>query len=118
VVASTASPPTTTAPTTTAAPAAPAVAYSIEPKTCQQKGNSITYTATILNKSTAAFDYTITVVFKDKSGAAVANASANVAKLAPNKAIDFTATGTANKDLANTGASCDVQKVDAKPSGA
>ncbi|MDQ3107797.1 MAG: hypothetical protein M3Q68_08345 [Actinomycetota bacterium] len=125
----TARPPTTTAPaTTTTAPAttarattttaAAAVAkYGLEPKSCvQNANNSITYTATIKNDSTAAFDYTIRVVFKDASGASAASSDASVSKLDAGKSVDFTATGTPNRNLANAG-NCTVERVDARPSG-
>jgi len=57
-----------------------------------------------------------TDVFKDKSGASVASSDAAVNKLAAGKATDFTATGTSTKSLADTGASCTVERVDARPS--
>ncbi|HUP85207.1 MAG TPA: FxLYD domain-containing protein [Acidimicrobiales bacterium] len=101
--------------TTTSAPA-PAVKYGIEPKSCvQNANNSITYTATITNQSTAAFDYTVRVVFKDANNTSVATADANVTKLAAGKSVDFTATGTPNRSLANAG-QCTVERVDAKAS--
>jgi hypothetical protein len=102
--------------TTTAKPAV-AANYAIEPKTCVQNGNSITYTATLTNKASAAFDFTVRVVFKDSSGAAVASSDAAVNKVAPNKSVDFTATGTTSRNLANSGANCTVERVDAHPSG-
>ncbi len=114
----TAAPTTTTAraTTTTAAPAA-AVKYGIEPKSCVQNANrSITYTAAIKNDSTAAFDYTIRVVFKDAKGASVASTDATVTRLAAGQTVDFTATGTPNRDLTNAG-QCTVERVDARPSG-
>jgi len=93
------------------------VKYGIEPKSCvQNANNSITYTATITNQSTAAFDYTVGVVFKDASGASVAKADAKVDKLAAGKSAEFTATGTPPRNLANTG-NCTVERVDARPSG-
>jgi hypothetical protein len=107
---------TTSARATTTTAAAVAPKYGIEPKSCvQNANNSITYTATIKNDSTAAFDYTIRVVFKDASGASAASSDATVSKLAPGRSVDFTATGTPNRNLAGSG-NCNVEKVDAKPS--
>ncbi|MEA3075839.1 MAG: hypothetical protein QOF60_747 [Actinomycetota bacterium] len=109
---------TTAKPAATTTTAKPAVAanYAIEPKTCVQNGNSITYTATLTNKASAAFDFTVRVVFKDSSGAAVASSDAAVNKVGPNKSVDFTATGTTSRNLANSGANCTVERVDAHPS--
>lgn len=120
--------PTTEAPTTTAAPAtttakpttttaAAAVAdYSIEPKSCVQNGNSITYTASVKNDSSAPFDFTVDVSFKSADGSEVAKATANVTRLAGGRSAEFSATGTSSRNLAGTGASCDVVRVDAQPS--
>jgi hypothetical protein len=46
----------------------------------------------------------------------VASSDAAVNKLAAGKSTDFTATGTSTKALADTGASCTVERVDARPS--
>ena len=105
---------TTARPTTTTA--APQPKYSIEPKSCVQNGNSITYTASVKNDSPVAYDYTIDVSFKTSDGSEVAKASANVTRLAPGRSADFSATGTSSRSLAGTGASCDVTRVDARPS--
>jgi len=107
---------TTTARATTTTAAAPAVKYGIEPKSCiQNANNSITYTGTITNESTVPFDYTIRVVFKDGE-TSVASTDANVARLAAGRSVDFTATGTPNRNLTN-GGKCTVERVDARPSG-
>ncbi len=108
---------TTTARATTTTAAAAVAKYGIEPKSCvQNANNSITYTATIKNDSTAAFDFTIRVVFKDASGASAASSDASVSKLDAGKSVDFTATGTPSRNLANAG-NCVVERVDARPSG-
>jgi hypothetical protein len=92
------------------------VKYGIEPKSCvQNSNNSITYTATITNQSTAAFDYTIRVVFKS-GDASVASSDATVTRLAAGASVDFTATGSTSRNLTN-GGQCDVERVDARPSG-
>jgi len=82
-----------------------------------QNGNSITYTATLTNKASVSFDYTVRVVFKDSAGKAVASSDAAVNKVGSNRSVDFTATGTSSTTLANTGASCNVERVDARQSG-
>jgi hypothetical protein len=114
----TAAPTTTTAKatTTTAAPAAPVVKNGIEPKSCVQNADkSITYTATIKNDSTAPFDYTVRVIFRN-ADSVVASSEANVTRLAAGASVDFTATGKTTRDLTASG-SCTVEKVDARPSG-
>ncbi len=108
---------TTTAKATTTTAAAPAVKYAIEPKSCVQNADkTITYTATITNQSTVPFDYTVRVAFKDDKGASAASSDAKVNLLAAGKSVDFTAKGTPSRSLVNVG-SCDVEQVDAKPSG-
>ncbi|HVM07749.1 MAG TPA: hypothetical protein VM345_04755 [Acidimicrobiales bacterium] len=103
---------TTAAPTTTA----PAPNYSIEPKSCVQNGNSITYTAAVTNSASGPWDFTIDISFKTADGGEVAKATANVTRLASGRTADFSATGTSSRNLAGTGASCDVTRVDARPS--
>jgi hypothetical protein len=110
----TASPTTTARATTTTA--AVQADYAVTPKSCVQNGNSITYTASITNKASEPFDFTVSVSFKDASGAEVAKATANVTKLASKRTADFSATGTSTKNLVGTGASCNVTGIDAKPS--
>jgi outer membrane biosynthesis protein TonB len=115
--------PAATTTTTTAKPAATTTTvatvapnYTIDPKSCVQTGNSITYTATVTNKASVPFDFAVTVTFKDSSGAQVASADANVTKLGSGRSADFSAKGTSSKSLAGTGASCEVTKVDAHAS--
>lgn len=112
----TTAPATTTTARATSTTVAAAVKYGIEPKSCvQNANNSITYTATITNQSTVAFDYTVRVVFKD-GDTSVASTDANVARLAAGRSVDFTATGTPSRNLTN-GGQCSVERVDARPSG-
>ncbi len=103
---------TTTQATTTSGPPAPVADYEIEPKSCVQSGSSVTYAASITNKSTAAFDYTIAVVFKNGGGATMGTATATVSNLAAGRSTDFTAT---LRD-AGTPSSCDVSSVEPRPS--
>lgn len=68
------------------------------------------------NQSTVPFDYTVRVSFKDGAGAVVATSDATVARLQPGKASDFTASGKPNRSLTGAG-NCNVERVDARPSG-
>ena len=105
---------TTARATTTTAASQPK--YSIEPKSCVQNGNTITYTASVKNDAAAAYDFTVDVSFKTSDGTEVAKGSATVSKLGSGRSADFTASGTSSRTLAGTGASCEVTRVDARPS--
>ncbi|MGI8791740.1 MAG: hypothetical protein ACR2H3_00935, partial [Acidimicrobiales bacterium] len=115
--------PTTDAPATTAAPTtkapsttvAPVPNYSFVPKTCEQNGQQITYTGDMTNKADRAYSFVVRVVFKDSGGATVAESTARIDKLASGQKTTMSTTGTSNKSLAGSGASCDVEKIDATP---
>lgn len=103
---------TTAAPTTTA----PQPKYSIDPKSCVQNGNTITYTASVTNEAATPYDFTVDVSFKTSDGTEVAKGTATVSRLGPGRTADFSTSGTSSRSLAGTGASCDVTRVDARPS--
>jgi hypothetical protein len=105
---------TTTARATTTT--APEPKYSIEPKSCVQNGNTITYTASVTNEAATAYDFTVDVSFKTSDGTEVAKGTATVSSLGSGRTAEFRASGTSSRTLAGTGASCDVTRVDARPS--
>lgn len=106
---------TTTTARATTTTAGPAPQYSIEPKSCVQNGNSITYTASVKNDASRSYDFVIEVSFKGGDGSDVAKATANVTGLAGGRSVEFTATATSTRNLTNVG-DCVVTRVDAKPS--
>jgi hypothetical protein len=54
-------------------------------------------------------------VFRDANKAQAATSDASVSDLAAGKSVDFTATGSPDRNLAGSG-NCNVEKVDATPS--
>ncbi|HEX4979501.1 MAG TPA: hypothetical protein VFV35_05490 [Acidimicrobiales bacterium] len=112
---STSQPTTTTAraTTTTAAPSR----YEIEPKSCVQEGASITYVASVRNTADVPYDFTMEVAFVTPDGSRVAEATANVSRLGAGRSADLSATGRSNRDLAGSGAQCQLTRFDATPSG-
>jgi hypothetical protein len=103
---------TTTAKPTTTTTAAPVANYKFEPRTCVQSGNTITYTASLTNQAQSTFDYLVRVRFVDRNGAEVAVANASVNDVRPGQTREVRATGTADRDLRDSGATCAVTAVE------
>ena len=90
--------PTLTAPTTAVAPVAqtpplPPAHYDVSGRTCSRRAGGVHYTGTIRNDDAVARDYTVQVRFVDRSGAAVADATATVNGVPAKATRSFHVTG-------------------------
>lgn len=117
--APTTAPPTTVESTTTTVPRttttiAPPTA-SIQPKSCVQQGDTITYTAGLTNTSEVRATYEIRVAFVDQAGREVGSATTTVSSVAPGASKDWSAAGRVPADLRDTGASCAITSITGRP---
>jgi len=109
--------PALTAPTTAVAPVTqtpplPPAHYDVAGRTCSRRAGAIHYTGTIRNDDAVARDYTVQVSFVDRSGVAVADATATVNGVPAGATRSFHVTGTgAGIRLATD---CEVGTVEAR----
>lgn len=111
--------PALTAPTTAPAvapvaqaPSLPPGHYDVTGRTCSRRAGAVHYTGTIRNDDDVARDYTVQVRFVDRSGTAVADATATVNGVPAQATRSFHVTGTgAGIRLATD---CEVGTVEAR----